>query len=153
MTITVGGATLVNQAPVVSAGFNQTTTMPYTSVTLNGAAADDGLPQGSHLIVGWTQVSGPAQATFSVPNAVVTQATFPAVGDYLLKLTASDGEFSTSATVTVTMNPQPPLNQAPVLSPGPDQTITLPINFVTLNGSVQDDGLPEGAQLTTTGLR
>jgi hypothetical protein len=68
----------------------------------------------------------------------------------VLKLTASDGELSSSATLTVTVNPQPPANQAPVVSPGPNQTITLPTNSVTLNGSVQDDGRPEGATFTIT---
>jgi len=68
----------------------------------------------------------------------------------VLKLTASDGELSSLATVTITMNPQPPSNQAPVLSPGPNQSITLPTNTVTLNGSVQDDGFPESSTLTIT---
>ena len=44
----------------------------------------------------------------------------------------------------------PPANQAPVVSPGPNQTITLPANTVTLNGSVQDDGLPAGSSLSIT---
>jgi hypothetical protein len=148
VTITVNAVTPLNQAPVVNAGMNQTTTMPYNTITLNGAAADDGLPAGSHLIVSWSQVSGPAQATFSVPNAVSTQVTLPVVGSYVLKLTASDGELSSFATVTITVNPQPPANQAPVVNPGPNQTVTLPTDTVTLNGSVQDDGLPEGAVLT-----
>jgi hypothetical protein len=148
VTITVNAATPVNQAPTVNAGMNQTTTMPYNTITLNGAASDDGLPTGSHMIVSWSQVSGPAQVTFSVPNAVTTQVTLPEVGSYVLKLTASDGELSSSSTVTVTVNPQPPANQAPVVNPGPNQTITQPTNSVTLNGSVQDDGRPEGATLT-----
>ena len=146
VTISVSAVTPINQGPVVNAGLSQTTTQPYNTVTLNGAAADDGLPSGSVKIVAWTQISGPAQATFSVPNAVTTMVTLPSVGDYVFKLTASDGALSSNATVTVTLNPAPPANQAPVVSPGRNQTITLPINSVTLNGSVQDDGLPQGAQ-------
>ncbi len=42
-----------------------------------------------------------------------------------------------------------PANKAPVANAGTDQTITLP-NPVTLTGTVTDDGLPVGAQLTIT---
>ncbi|HLG15061.1 MAG TPA: PKD domain-containing protein, partial [Blastocatellia bacterium] len=148
LTITVSAAPPVNQAPVVSAGMNQTTTQPYNTVTLNGAAADDGLPAGAVPIVSWSQVSGPAQATIAVFNALSTDVTLPVVGSYVFKLTASDGALSSFATVSVTLNPQPPANQAPVVSPGANQTITLPTTIATLNGSVQDDGLPQGSTLT-----
>src|SRR5947199_8979583 len=33
-------------------------------------------------------------------------------------------------------------NQAPVVNAGPNQTITLPTNVVTLQGTATDDGLP-----------
>src|SRR5262249_59457666 len=38
-------------------------------------------------------------------------------------------------------------NHAPVVSAGPDLTITLP-NTATLNGTATDDGLPAGSHLT-----
>ena len=41
-----------------------------------------------------------------------------------------------------------PTNSAPTVNAGPDQTIALSINFVTLDGSVSDDGLPSGADLS-----
>jgi PKD repeat protein len=150
VSIAVSGTVPINQGPVVSAGMNQAISLPYDSLTLNGSASDDNLPSGSHLIVSWSQVSGPGQATFSVPNAVRTQVSLPAVGSYVFQLTASDGELSTSATVSVTLNPQHPANQAPVVNAGATQSITLPANSVTLNGSVQDDGQPPGATLLTT---
>src|SRR5262249_61132060 len=40
-------------------------------------------------------------------------------------------------------------NHAPVVSAGPDLTITLP-NTATLNGTATDDGLPAGSHLTIT---
>jgi len=132
-----------NQAPVVSAGPNQTITLPINTVSLNGTATDDGLPNGT-LIITWSVVSGPGTVTFFNPNEAVTQATFSAAGTYVLRLTANDTLLSTSATTTVMVNP--PLDQPPVVSAGPNQTITLPANIVTLNGSATDGGLP----LTTT---
>src|SRR5262249_54437318 len=43
VNFTVQAVTVVNQAPVVSAGANQTITLP-SSATLSGTATDDGLP-------------------------------------------------------------------------------------------------------------
>jgi YD repeat-containing protein len=92
-----------NQAPVVSAGQNQTITLPTNLVTLFGTATDDGLPNGT-LAISWTQVSGPGTTTFSSPTTPITDATFPLAGVYVLKLTANDSQLSGSATVTVTVN-------------------------------------------------
>ena len=45
--------------------------------------------------------------------------------------------------------PPPPVNQAPIVSAGAAQTITLPAS-AALTGSVSDDGLPVGAVVTNT---
>ena len=45
--------------------------------------------------------------------------------------------------------PSPPENQAPTVSAGDDEEITLPDNSVNLDGSVDNDGLPEGSSLST----
>ena len=45
--------------------------------------------------------------------------------------------------------PSPPENQAPSVSAGDNQETTLPDNSVDLDGSVDDDGLPEGSSLST----
>lgn len=42
------------------------------------------------------------------------------------------------------------VNQSPIVSAGASKIITLPTTGVTLNGIVQDDGLPVPAQLTST---
>src|SRR5262249_20339394 len=77
----------VNQPPAVSAGPNQSITLPVNSVTLNGSAADDALPNGT-LTVQWTEFSGPAGVTFANANQAVTTATFPGAGTYVLQLSA-----------------------------------------------------------------
>ncbi|HEY6909571.1 MAG TPA: Ig-like domain-containing protein [Myxococcales bacterium] len=141
-----------NHAPVVSAGPGQTVSLAggTATVALTGTVTDDGLPAGSHLTSAWTQVSGPAAVTFSAPAAAVTNATFTAAGDYVLRLTASDSQLSSSAQVTVTVQPEAgPPNQPPVVSAGPAQVATLSAASVTLTlrGSVTDDGLPAGGTL------
>src|SRR5581483_4343804 len=142
-TVTVLPAN-VNQPPVVNAGQNQTITLPTNIVTLNGKATDDGLPNGT-LIIQWAEISGPAPVIFGSPNTAVTNVTFTAAGVYLLQLTANDSQLSSSSNVIITVNPGG--NQAPVVNAGPSQTITLPDNVLTLNGTVTDDGLPSGILL------
>ena len=44
----------------------------------------------------------------------------------------------------------PPVNRPPAVDAGPDQTITLPTNEVSLNGTATDDGLPLNSTLATT---
>jgi len=102
--VSVQWVVVPNQPPVVSAGANQTITLPTNTVTLNGTATDDGLPSGT-LLVTWSLVSGPAAVTFATPNAPVTQATFPISGTYVLRLSASDTQFTTTSDVTITVNP------------------------------------------------
>ena len=45
--------------------------------------------------------------------------------------------------------PPPAINRPPTADAGPDQTITLPNEVVSLNGAATDDGLPAGSTLTT----
>ena len=137
-----------NQAPVVDAGPDQAVTLS-AGATLDGTVSDDGLPNppGS-LTTTWSMTSGPGTVTFGDASAVDTTATFSAPGTYVLRLTASDGDLSTSDELTVTVSSGS--NSAPTVSAGSDQTITLP-SGATLDGTVSDDGLPNppGA-LTTT---
>ena len=130
-----------NQPPVVNAGPNQTITLPTNLVTLNGSVTDDGLPSGI-LTITWSQVSGPSAVVFSSPSTAVTQATLSAAGTYVLRLTATDTEFTVSSDVTIVVKPAP-INQPPVVSAGPGGTVVVPGIFA-LHGSATDDGLPSG---------
>jgi IgGFc binding protein/PKD domain len=134
-TVTVNPQAYV--PPTVNAGTNQTITLPTNTVTLNGSASDNGVP----MTIVWTVASGPGAVTFSSPNSLVTQATFPSTaGTYVLQLSASNSQYTNTAQVTITVNAA--TTQPPVVSAGPGQTITLPTNAVTLNGSASDNGAP-----------
>src|SRR5207253_3182089 len=100
----------------------------------------------STLTVKWIQVNGPGTVIFVNPNAPVTTAFFSVPGSYVLRLTVSDSELSVSDEVNVTVIPE---NHAPLVQAGADQTISLP-TIADLNGTVSDDGLPEGSTLITT---
>jgi adenosine/AMP kinase len=131
----------VNQPPVVSAGSNQTITLP-AAANLSGTVADDGLPNPPGAVtVTWSKDSGPGTVTFANPAVAVTTATFSVAGTYVLRFTGNDSALSASATVTITVNPAAPVNQPPVVSAGSNQTITLPA-AANLSGTVTDDGLP-----------
>src|SRR6185369_7860440 len=135
-----------NQAPVVNAGTDQIISLPEDTVNLNGTVTDDGLPIGSTRAFSWTVVSGPGTVTFGNANQVATTAQFAATGDYVLRLTASDGALSHFDEVAVKLTPQ---NQAPVVGAGADQTIALPAS-AALSGSVTDDNLPPSSSLSMT---
>lgn len=108
MTVTVGSAT----PPTVSAGSNQTITLPTATVTLAGSATAIS-PATSITTYAWTQTSGPNTGTFS--STSIAAPTFSALiaGTYVLKLTVTDNNGNTNnASVTITVNP------VPVTSPG-----------------------------------
>ncbi|MDP9175904.1 MAG: carbohydrate-binding protein [Planctomycetota bacterium] len=92
-----------NQPPVVSAGANQTITLG-SAATLNGSATDDGLPNNT-LTSTWSLISGPGAVSFANAASPQTTATFSANGSYVLKLSATDSQLTSSATTTVTVNP------------------------------------------------
>jgi RHS repeat-associated protein len=140
-----------SQPPVVDAGPNQTITLPVNTVTLNGSVADDDLPNDT-LTISWTKVSGPGTVTFSSPSAAVSQATFSAAGVYVLQLSANDTQYTSTATTTITVNPEP---ISIVLSPAigwPNTIGTAQVMTATLTAT--NTGAPiSGAsvQFTVTG--
>jgi len=97
-----------NQPPVVSAGTNFVTSA--TNATLYGGVSDDGLPYGQ-TDMSWSAVYGPdgCGAIFGTPNQAVTTVTFTNAsggnpyGTYVFRLTASDGQATRAAEVTVTV--------------------------------------------------
>lgn len=104
----LGGGGPQNQAPVVSAGPDSTVTLP-SQANLAGTATDDGLPTGSTLSVQWSAMTKPAGAnvTFGDPNSTTTTAAFDLAGNYVLRLTASDGQLSSYDEVSIQVNPAP----------------------------------------------
>ena len=130
---------------MVSAGTDQSI-LVSAKANLDGTVTDDGLPSGT-LTTAWTKVSGPGTVTFGSAAAVDTTAAFSAAGTYVLQLQANDGALSATDTMTVVVGTVAPTNRAPVVSAGADQSI-LVSSKANLDGTVSDDGLPNGT-LTT----
>ena len=140
-----------NAAPTVDAGTDQTITLP-ADATLDGTVNDDGEPNPPGAVTTlWTVTSGPATGTvtFADDALVDTTASFSLDGTYVLDLSADDGELTSNAEVTVTVNATGTGNVAPTVDAGTDQTITL-ANDASLDGTVSDDGLPVTPGTVTT---
>ncbi|MDT3777453.1 hypothetical protein PJI16_07760 [Nitrospira sp. MA-1] len=93
-----------NQPPSVNAGPSITIALPNTAA-LNGTVTDDGLPATPGTVTStWSKVSGPGTVTFANASALSTTASFSEAGTYVLRLTATDGEFGPSSELTITAN-------------------------------------------------
>lgn len=105
-----------NGVPVANAGLDQEVNHNDT-VRLDGSASSD--PDGDALTYAWIFDSKPAGSAAVLADASRARTGFIADldGDYVLKLTVSDGSLtSVGDTVTVTA-----VNQPPVANAGPDQ--------------------------------
>ncbi len=137
--VTVNSA--ANQPPVANAGIDQGITLPTNSVTLNGVGSND--TDGSIASYLWTKISGPAQFTIGNSAAASTTVSNLTAGIYSFQLTVTDNLGAVDLdTVNINVSPAP-VNQPPVANAGSDQTITLPVNSVTINGGGSSD--PDGS--------
>lgn len=101
------GGSPTNQAPVVSAGEDQSVVVT-SPATLDGTVSDDGLPNSpGHVTTTWTKVSGPGSVSFGDASAVDTTAQFTQAGSYVVRLTATDGELTTYDDLTITVSTVP----------------------------------------------
>jgi RHS repeat-associated protein len=114
----------INSPPVVNAGPQQVNSS--TSATLQGYVTDDGLPSGSSLTNTWSKVSGPGTVTFGNLHQTNSSATFGANGIYVLQLTGTDGQYTTTNTVTIAVNTTVSVS---LTAPTDGSTYTVPTNF------------------------
>lgn len=128
-----------NVAPTANAGADQSIQLPANSVTLDGSASSD--PDGTITGYAWTKISGPAQYNISNTNTVNPSVTNLVAGTYLFRLVVTDNSGATdddTVAISVSAAPPPP-NVPPVARAGNDQSIQLPTNSVTLDGSASSD--------------
>jgi len=107
ITVTVdpaAGTPVTPTPPTVSAGSNQTITLPASSVTLTGTATANGGDVLSSF--NWMLMSGPGFVKFSNEWAVSTAITGMVAGTYVFGLQATDnkGLTTTSSPVTIVVN-------------------------------------------------
>lgn len=104
-----------NQAPVANAGDDKEITLPQ-DVQLDGVVNDDGLPEGSTLLITWEKVSGPGIVSFG-GSLLTPIVSFSEAGTYVLSLTVDDSELFDTDTVTIIVNPAPTITPSPTVTP------------------------------------
>ncbi|MBN8246839.1 MAG: lamin tail domain-containing protein, partial [Verrucomicrobia bacterium] len=94
----------VNRPPIPNAGVDQDLVAGAfpTTAQLAATALDDGQPGGG-LRFRWTQVGGPAGVVFSDPGMANPVVALPGQGDFLFRVTVSDGEREATDDVGVSM--------------------------------------------------
>jgi hypothetical protein len=138
VVVNVNSTIIVNQPPVAKAGLDQLIHLPLNSINLDGSGSSD--PDNNISSYQWTKISGPSSFTIATPTAVQTVVTGLVIGTYKFELQVTDaGNLSSKDTLEVIVNPPLAVNQPPVANAGPDKSITLPINNITLDGSGSND--------------
>ena len=128
----------VNKPPIANAGPDQTIMLPIDSIKLDGSLSSD--PDGTISSFQWTKISGPASFAIITASAAITSAKQLVMGAYQFELKVTDnGGQSAKDTMQITVNDPAQPNRPPVANAGADQTITLPTNSVTINGSSSAD--------------
>jgi WD40-like Beta Propeller Repeat len=128
----------INQTPKSIAGPDTLIILPTDSVLLNGTASSD--PDGIISEWHWQKISGPASFIFINSTSAITAVKNLTVGIYEFELTVKDnGGLYDKDTVKIKLNSPTQLNRPPVSNAGVDQTITLPINTIILNGTASSD--------------
>lgn len=130
-----------NQTPTANAGVDKSITLPTVSTNFVGSGTD---PDGTIASYLWSQVSGPS-ATLTNGGTPTLSVTASGAGTYVFRLTVTDnGGASNFDNVQLIVNPAA-VNQPPVANAGGNQTITLPLNALSLSGSGSD---PDGSIAT-----
>jgi len=94
--------------------------------------------QAGSLSVQWSKLSGPGMVTFGTPAQAATTATFSAVGDYVLRLTAYDGLLVSTKDLTVRVW-SVPAGTTPVSGPALDSSLILRLPFDETTGPAATD--------------
>lgn len=125
------------QGPLIASG---------NGLIVGCTVTDDGAPQPVTLL--WSQVSGPGTATFATPTAAISPVSFSADGVYVLKVTATDGQFTVTDQVTVIVgSSEPPADwMAQDMSP----SVSLRGQSLFMNNTYTLTGTGAGYASTTT---
>lgn len=120
-----------NNLPVANAGEDKLIHLPPGTTTLNGSGSFDS--DGNINAYKWRKISGPSMvfSNDAVVNPSVSSLTW---GIYSFELMVTDNSGATAKDTMVLT-----VNNPPVANAGPNASITLPANTVTLSGASSTD--------------
>ncbi|XP_024607743.1 dyslexia-associated protein KIAA0319 homolog isoform X4 [Neophocaena asiaeorientalis asiaeorientalis] len=136
VNVTVKPAGRVNLPPVaVVSPERQELTLPLTSALIDGSHSTDDTKIVSYH---WEEVNGPFQEEKTSADTPVLHLSNLVPGNYTFRLTVTDSDGAISST-TAALLVNSAVDHPPVANAGPNQTITLPQNSITLNGNESSD--------------
>lgn len=126
--------TSTNHPPIANAGSDQTIMLSADTIYLDGSASAD--PDKNINSYSWLELSGPSVASIDSAHGMRTRVTHFAPGGYMFELEVTDsGGLAAKDTVMITVEADSISDHPPVANAGIDETITLPTNAITLDGS------------------
>ncbi|CAD7673803.1 unnamed protein product [Nyctereutes procyonoides] len=136
VNVTVKPARRVNLPPTaVVSPQTQVLTLPLTSALIDGSqSTDDNKIVSYH----WEEVNGPFQEEKTPADSPTLRLSNLVPGNYTFRLTVTDSD-GTSNSTTAALIVNSAVDCPPVANAGPNQTITLPQNSITLNGNQSSD--------------
>jgi hypothetical protein len=135
--VLIRNGTIQNQPPTANAGSDQIITLPTNTASLKGTGADS---DGSVSSYNWSKLSGPSGGTITNSTSASTTITGLIQGTYVFVLKVTDNVGATGFD-TIQVNVKAAVaNTTPVVDAGAHQTIVLPVNSTSLNGSGSVEG-------------
>ncbi|XP_032103510.1 dyslexia-associated protein KIAA0319 homolog isoform X3 [Sapajus apella] len=136
VNVTVKPARRVNSPPVaVVSPQMQELTLPLTSALIDGSQSTDDTEIVSYH---WEEISGPVMEEKTSVDSPVLRLSHLDPGNYSFRLTVTDSDGASNAT-TAALIVNSAVDFPPVANAGPNHTITLPQNSITLNGNQSSD--------------
>ncbi|XP_037237711.1 dyslexia-associated protein KIAA0319 homolog isoform X3 [Falco rusticolus] len=136
VNVTVKPAVRVNQPPVAVASPEvQEVSLPTTSTFIDGSQSIDDMKIVSYH---WEEIKGPLREQKASADTPVLHLSNLVPGNYTFRLTVIDSDGAANSTIaSLTVNK--PVDYPPIANAGPNQAVTLPQNFITLNGNQSSD--------------
>ncbi|KFP15159.1 Dyslexia-associated protein KIAA0319, partial [Egretta garzetta] len=136
VNVTVKPGVRVNQPPVAVASPKvQEVSLPTTSTFIDGSQSIDDVKIVSYH---WEEIKGPLREQKASADTPVLHLSNLVPGNYTFRLTVIDSDGAANSTIaSLTVNK--PVDYPPIANAGPNQAVTLPQNFITLNGNQSSD--------------
>nr|XP_008511727.1 PREDICTED: dyslexia-associated protein KIAA0319 homolog isoform X1 [Equus przewalskii] len=136
VNVTVKPARRVNLPPIaVVSPQIQELTLPLTSALIDGSQSTDDTNIVSYH---WEEMKGPLGEEKMSADSPVLRLSNLVPGNYSFRLTVTDSDGASNSTIAALIV-NSAVDHPPVANAGPNQTITLPQNSITLNGNQSSD--------------
>ncbi|XP_061254683.1 dyslexia-associated protein KIAA0319 homolog [Bos javanicus] len=136
VNVTVKPAGRVNLPPTaIASPERQELSLPLVSALIDGSQSTDDTKIVSYH---WEEVNGPFREEKTSADSAILHLSNLVPGNYTFRLTVTDSDGATNSTMAALIV-NSAVDYPPVANAGPNQTITLPQNSITLNGNQSSD--------------